>query len=1059
MNAQPSNIALTQVCLSCRGQNPEVARYCMHCGQSLEVSQPASPEAAARGAGLRGENRVVTVMFVDIVGSTALARALGAEAWHSLLGEFFAQAAAVVEGAGGSINQYTGDGFMALFGAPAALEDHALQAALAALQLRERMRGLASEVRDGYSQNWALRTGLNSGPVVVGAIADDWRRDYTAQGDTVHLAARMEQLAAPNGILLAERTAALLRGRLPLRAGDALQPKGMDGVIRSFELHEDAVEPASASSVDAAAQQAAPLIGRHDVLEQVRRQQQRLRQNSKHAAILWLDGEAGLGKSRIGKELWREWQELPQRPWLRLRCAAVSQADARPLAPIRHMLLSWLGVDTRSVTDSARQVVAATIALEYPQLAEMLPLLLDFLGLSDDPAADDGREQKLAQLPHHLCQALTGRKLLLWVDDWHALDADSRHFLQHWLMELKDCGGGVALVGSRPGHRPDWLVGEGFHVQTLAALPVAHMRSLLAALVAPWANYSAYGRTLLAKAEGNPLFLCEAVAHAVQQGRMRGPMGRRVWCSGVQDWELPDSVQALLASRLESAGRWAAELLSMAALIGRDFSEAWLAIVAEHSEQDLQQPLRDLAIAGLLQARQPGYWRFSQALLREVAAQRLLQGQRNQYLQRLAAALQEQLKQGSLDEAVWAQVAGFWAAAQCWESAVEASLAAGNYWMRQRLSEGLRWYRQALQWTHQLSASNRQGDLEQSALFALLQSTSLGGAETTSIQQWMQRAQHLTEVQNMPLRAAELHIIRSTHLLNAGATRQAYRLIRQAAEVALSHAEGGQELIARFRVPILFAHFLRGDIRGGLNLFDQQDDGAWRAGEPHADNYLSRGFYALLMAAAGKPREAISELERVHQFASEQMTPVSWIAGNLVELYIQSGQHDRHPDLATEAMNIAQDFGSPLFLAVALRAQSLSLLALNRAHDAWELLAQHASLLRQSGPAQVYAAAMFDARAQVAFAVGAEDEAQESLQQAWASARRRGELYWQAKVMMTRLRLATQPDPKLYRRALRLIRRTGAIQLDPEQSKPAAIEQTPLDSEPSASRSQSLAST
>lgn len=1011
----------------------------MHCGSPLDRPSALQEGAAATTPALRGEHRVVTVMFVDIVGSTRLARSLGAESWHALLGDFFALAAEVIEGGGGSINQYTGDGFMALFGAPKALEDHALQASLAALHLRQRIGSLAQQMRVAHAQNFAVRTGLNSGPVVVGAIADDWRRDYTAQGETVHLAARMEQLAPPGCILLAERTAALLRERLQLRAGTPLLPKGMEQPVAVFELLDSREEFVDIVSADGGTQP--PLIGREDILAALGGQQGMLRRDAQHAALFWLRAEPGMGKTRIGREVWNRWSQLPGRHWLPLRCMPVSQAQARPLTPIRNMLLRWL-VDSPGLDlASTRQAIAARIALDYPQLTDLLPLLLEFLGLSEGRSDSGGvADKQWAELPHSLCQALGTRRLLLWVDDWHALDTASRSFLHHWLMELGAHGGGLALVSSRPEPLPEWFAGQRFQVQELAPLNPMQMRDLLAALVAPWANYSDYGRTLLAKAEGNPLFLSEAVAHAVQQGRLCGPSGQREWCGGVQDWELPDSVQALLASRMESAGRWAAELLSIAALIGRNFSQAWLAIAAQQSEQALVQPLQELARAGLLQAhpQRAGFWRFSQGLMQEVAAHRLLQTQRRECLQSLAGALQQQLLQAEIGEEVWAQVADFWAAAECWEAATEASLAAGHYWMRQRLSEGLRWYRQALDWARRIGPGHRQAELEQSALFSLLQSTSLGGADASSITTWVAQATRLTQARNQPLRAAELHIIRSTHWLNAGATRQAYRLIRQACALALQHPEGGQELLGRFRVPLLFAHFLRGDIRGGLLLFDRLDDGAWRAGRPHADNYLSRGFYALLMAAAGQLQEAIGELESVHQFATEHMSPVSWIAGNLVELYIQAGQHDRHPLLATEAMQIAQDFGSPLFLAVALRAQSLSMQALGEPQRGWRLLEQHAQLPCQPGPAQVYATALLDARAQLAHAVDDPDAAQEAIEQAWTSAWRRGELYWQARVLVTQLGLTAAPDMRLQKRAQRLISVTGAQQL--AQSLPVQAE-------------------
>src|SRR5262249_38000083 len=198
-------------CPSCARDNPAEARFCMHCGTPLAAPAAYTPKHLAdriltSRAALEGERKQVTVLFADVKGSMDLQEGLDPEEWHRIMDRFFAIMTDGVHRFDGTINQYTGDGIMALFGAPIAHEDHAQRACYAALHLRDDLQGYADELRRTRSLSFSVRMGLNSGEVVVGKIGDDLRMDYTAQGFTVGLAARMEQLADPGSTYLTERT-------------------------------------------------------------------------------------------------------------------------------------------------------------------------------------------------------------------------------------------------------------------------------------------------------------------------------------------------------------------------------------------------------------------------------------------------------------------------------------------------------------------------------------------------------------------------------------------------------------------------------------------------------------------------------------------------------------------------------------------------------------------------------------------------------------------------------------------------------------------------------------
>src|SRR6058998_1161741 len=238
-------------CPSCGHANRAAAKFCEECGTRLgSAAASAEPPRAPRDytprhlaekilgsrAALEGERKQVTVLFADVKGSMELAEQLDPEEWHKIMDRFFAILAEGVHRFEGTVNQYTGDGIMALFGAPIAHEDHAQRACWAALHLRDEVRRYADELRTARSLSFAVRMGINSGEVVVGRIGDDLHMDYTALGHTVGLAQRMEQLAEPGKPLLTEHTAKLVRGFFRVRDIGPARVKGSTEPMRLYEL-------------------------------------------------------------------------------------------------------------------------------------------------------------------------------------------------------------------------------------------------------------------------------------------------------------------------------------------------------------------------------------------------------------------------------------------------------------------------------------------------------------------------------------------------------------------------------------------------------------------------------------------------------------------------------------------------------------------------------------------------------------------------------------------------------------------------------------------------------
>jgi class 3 adenylate cyclase len=301
--------ALELPCPSCNSSVPPGSRFCNSCGHVLDAAATATPEREPRDytpkhladkilqskSALEGERKQVTVLFADVKGSMELSEQVDPEEWHRILDRFFQVLREGVHRYEGTISQYTGDGIMALFGAPIAHEDHAQRACYAALRLSDELRRYADELRRTRGLNFSVRMGLNSGEVVVGKIGDDLRMDYTDQGHTVGLTARMEQLAAPDHAYLTEHTARLVEGFCRLGDLGSFDVKGVQQPLRVYELQ--GVGPLRTRLEVAASRGLVRFVGRREELEQLRRAWEAAQAG--HGQIVAVVGEACLPESSL----------------------------------------------------------------------------------------------------------------------------------------------------------------------------------------------------------------------------------------------------------------------------------------------------------------------------------------------------------------------------------------------------------------------------------------------------------------------------------------------------------------------------------------------------------------------------------------------------------------------------------------------------------------------------------------------------------------------------------------------------------------------------------------
>jgi class 3 adenylate cyclase/tetratricopeptide (TPR) repeat protein len=581
---------------------------------------------ASRSA-LEGEHKLVTVMFCDLADSTGLASRLGAEAMYELLNRFFDIALEELHRYEGTINQFLGDGFMALFGAPLALEHHESEAVLAALALRRTLDARASALLPAAPAALRVRIGLNTGRVVVGKIGDNLRMDYTAVGDTTNVAARLQSLAAPGDILISDSTWERARAVVGAEPLGAQHLRGRAAPVRAHRVTAERAGRAVPGG-----------LGEHPLSAFVAREHELAALENALAEAEQSRGQAvgvvsepGMGKSRLLHEFRRR---LADRRVTYLEGRCVSYGRAIPYLPVLGLLRAGFGlVDTDPPEETAAKVTARLEAAGMAA-AEEAPFLLHLLGLKAEGGALEKLTPELIQrrtieAVRQLCvRASQTGSLVVVIEDLHWADRASEDLLEI----LADTLGGTAillLTTYRPGHPPAWGDKSFFTQISLRPLPDHASRALLRSTPAGGGLSEEAVGAVLARGEGNPLFL-EELARSVSE------------VAGDRD-AVPTTLQGVLAARIDRLRDDAKHLLQAASVIGREFGAGLLASVWS-GRAEPESLLRELVNLEFLHVRPSGpthEYVFKHALTRDAAYDSLLEGQRRRYHGAVGAALEQ----------------------------------------------------------------------------------------------------------------------------------------------------------------------------------------------------------------------------------------------------------------------------------------------------------------------------------------------------------------------------------------------------------------------------------
>jgi class 3 adenylate cyclase/tetratricopeptide (TPR) repeat protein len=582
---------------------------------------------------LEGERKQVTVLFCDIANSTSLAEKLGVEAMHALLQRFFALSLEEVHRYEGTVNQFLGDGFMALFGAPVAHEDDARRGVLAALGIRRLIRDRQGELGLHAGDELQVRMGLNTGLVVVGSIGDNLRMDYTAVGDTTNLAARLQQSAQTGQILVSEATARLVRGYVKVEELPPLSVKGKSEAVHAFEVTAAGTKR---SRIDEA--RLSPFVGRERELALLDHAGQEA--GNHRGQVVGIVGEPGVGKSRLLHEFRRG---LRSKGTAFLEAACQSFGRSVPYLPLQDALrgaCEILESDTPGAVREKLWRVLTRLDLSAEQLG---PYLLRLLGLTEGTEALEalGPETIQARVRDAFVQFVQAsgrsRPLVLFMEDLHWVDRSSEECIAALVEKVP--GSSLLLVTTtRPGYSAPWA-GKSYAAQLpLPVLSSEASRQIVAATIRRTERMESATESILQKAEGNPLFLEElTLALEAQTG------------SSVQ--VLPDTIQGVLAARIDRLPDAAKRVLQMASVLGREFPLRLLEAVAK-AQVALHEQLAALMQLELLYERgeaQAPVYTFKHALIQEVAYDSLLGGPRAALHEAAGRAL-EQLYPDRLEE-------------------------------------------------------------------------------------------------------------------------------------------------------------------------------------------------------------------------------------------------------------------------------------------------------------------------------------------------------------------------------------------------------------------------
>jgi class 3 adenylate cyclase/tetratricopeptide (TPR) repeat protein len=703
---------LNVVCFRCKTSNALENKFCKECGQKLMVALAESPgfhqspetytpkylvSKIRSAASRRDERKQVTVLFADIKGSLELIADRDPEDASRILDAVLQLMIAAVHRYEGTVNRVMGDGIMAIFGAPLALENHAARACYAALLMQETIKQFSDEARRTEGFYVQVRIGINSGEVIVRSIRSDLQMDYAAVGEATHLAARMEQIATPGSILITSEVTRLTEGYIKVKPLGLISVKGARVPVEAFELIGVGVTQSRLQA--AAARGLTRFVGRTPELNTIVHAMRLV--NEGHGQAIAIVGEAGVGKSRLIYELIRS---NYARSWLVVECESISHGRAPAYFSVADLLRNYFKIAARDTAASIRENVAGKILTLDGSLEDAIPPLLyvlEALG-ADHPLhrlEPSQRRDKTAQALKRLLSVESRKQpVLLVFEDVHSYDSASIEVLKSLVESISDSP--ILFIASyRPERLDNWDSRAYVRKLQLDPLPPDSVNELLLALLGTDPSLFALKVLLGERTEGNPFFIEEMVKNFVETHVLGGERGKHYLAQPISTVQVPPLVQDVIAARIDRLPSREKSLIREASVIGNNVPFDVLRSVSEVSEVELQELLSNLQSLDFIYETQlfPNIqYTFKHALTHQVAYGGLLRETRREIHAKVLECL-ETLRAVRLNESV-EQLAHHALQAEMWVKAVMYLRQSGGKALdRSANKEAVRLFGQALE--------------------------------------------------------------------------------------------------------------------------------------------------------------------------------------------------------------------------------------------------------------------------------------------------------------------------------------------------------------------------
>lgn len=648
--------SLGKSCPKCGFLNKSDFKYCGECGAVLVEGQeidsinysvpksytpkPLADKILSTRKLIEGERKLVTVMFADVADYTSLSEKLDPEEVYRIMDGCFKLMLDEIHRYEGTVSKFTGDGAMALFGAPIASEDHAQRACHAALAIQRAVKGYGESVSMRYGTGFSMRIGLNSGLVVVGSIGDDLQMDYSAIGDTTNLASRLGGLATPGSVVISRNTYRFVKDFFEVQALGTVQLKGKEKPEEAYKLlregkFETRMQAAAAKGLTMFVGRTKPLAILTEAYEKA---------ESGLGQVVEIVGEAGIGKSRLLLEF-KNRLTIHELTYLEGRCIHFGASMA--YLPILDLLRSYFAVIEGESESIVRNKIKGKILQLDEKLCNALAPLEDILSLEvRDPTylklePKQKRERVFEAIRDLLIRESQNKPVVLAVEDVHWIDKTSEGFLNYFIDWMANINILLILL-RRPEYAHGWGSKSYFSRISLDQLDVKSSTELIKAILHEGEVAPELGRFVLNRTAGNPLFMEELLLALLENGSIEKRENQYV-LGRPSDLGVPESIQGIIAARMDRLEANLKKIMQVASVIGREFAFRVLFAISD-MKQEVKTSL--LNLQGLEFIYQKNLFPelqyiFKHALMQEVAYNTLLLKRREEIHRSVGAAIEE----------------------------------------------------------------------------------------------------------------------------------------------------------------------------------------------------------------------------------------------------------------------------------------------------------------------------------------------------------------------------------------------------------------------------------